>query len=229
MDTRTRSNIGCRTFARLPVIALFMVGSIPLGAQQSANPVSPQEVLKAYRSMDSEGKRLTDDGWYAGAKFFLKPARPPQKRVLAVMDGERVDTSAVPKAGAVEVQVLCSAVGQINPSGRLTFSMATLIDSSGHLIKDPGSDSLHGPSAALVRVYDLVLSDTHWTFGPKREGPIEVKGPAEWRIKTFEFEPWVTIETAIRYLTQLRASSTSEAVKQNADESILKLRHLLEH
>jgi hypothetical protein len=54
-----------------------------------------------------------------------------------------------------------------------------------------------------------------------------MKGPPEWRIETFEFEPWVTIEVAIRYLTQLRDGSNGETITRNADKSITILRRLL--
>jgi hypothetical protein len=77
-----------------------------------------------------------------------------------------------------------------------------------------------------VRPYDLVLTATHWEFGPNLEGPREVKGPPEWRIETFEIEPWVTIEAAIRYLTRLRDESSSGITKRNADESIATFRRL---
>jgi hypothetical protein len=53
-----------------------------------------------------------------------------------------------------------------------------------------------------------------------------VKGPPEWRIETFEIEPWVTIEAAIRYLTRLRDESSSGITKRNADESIATFRRL---
>ena len=82
-------------------------------------------------------------------------------------------------------------------------------------------------SVATERVYDLVLTDTHREFGPRGEGHREVKGLPEWRIETFEFQPWVTIKVAIRYLEQLRDESSSEIIKKNADKSIATLRRLL--
>ena len=83
-----------------------------------------------------------------------------------------------------------------------------------------------GP-APLLRLYDLVLTDTYWEFGPTRDGVHEVKGRPQWRIEAFEFEPWVTIQAAIRYLTQLRDESKSEAIKNNAEKSIAVLRRLM--
>jgi hypothetical protein len=90
----------------------------------------------------------------------------------------------------------------------------------------PAAPGISGP-APLGRPYDLVLTDTHWEFGPQGEGLREVKGSPEWRIETFEFEPWVTVEVAIRYLTRLRDESSSGMMKSNADKSIAILRRLL--
>jgi hypothetical protein len=92
--------------------------------------------------------------------------------------------------------------------------------------RQPAAETMKGPNVPLARTCD-VLTDTHWTFGPKREGPTEVAESAEWRIETFEFEPWVRIEVAVRYLTQLHESSTSELVRRNVHGSIAKLRHVL--
>ena len=84
---------------------------------------------------------------------------------------------------------------------------------------------MRGP-APLARQYELVLTDTYWDLGPGPGAPSAVVGSPEWRIETFESEPWITIDTAIRYLTGLRAESKSETVKNNAERSIAALRRL---
>jgi hypothetical protein len=61
--------------------------------------------------------------------------------------------------------------------------------------------------------YILILTDTYWEFGPKGEGPREVKGPPEWRLENFEHECWVVKDVATRYLTKLRDESSSKAIK----------------
>jgi hypothetical protein len=52
-------------------------------------------------------------------------------------------------------------------------------------------------------------------------GPLnwEIEGPQTWR--------WSTVETALRYVTEMSAKSTDPAVKQNAEKTIAILkRHL---
>lgn len=211
-------------------MSLFCVGEISARAQGDTLPASPNEVLKAYRQMDAKGERLTASGWYRASKFFVKPARPPQHKVLAVMDDEMVDATVLTKGNRAEIQVLCSAVGQVDSLGRFTFVvLPNLIDSSGRPVILPATEAMRGPNAPLTRVYDLVRTDTQWEFGPKGDGPHMVKGTPKWRIETFEFEPWVTIEVAIRYLGELRERSTSEVVRNNAEKSIVILRGMLDH
>jgi hypothetical protein len=223
--------LGPESVSRTQISGLLMLGLFSMSpnqipAQGPASPKSPMEVLQAYRKMDLEGERLTPSGWYRGSTFFVKPGRPPQHNVVAVVDGERIDDHPKVNGNRAEVSVLCSAIGQIDSSGHFTSVVATGTDPSGRPLGQPGIPQMHGP-APLVRVYDLVLTDTHWELGPGGEGLREVKGPPEWRIETFEFEPWVAIKVAIQYLTHLRDESVSEVIKRNADKSIATLRRLL--
>ena len=198
-------------------------------AAQSLNyPNSPKDVLRDYRKLDAEGERLTASGWNKASVYFVRPAPPPRYNVMAVLKEERfkyfVMVSGEKKA---EVVVDCLAMGQIDSSARFTSTVyPPLIDHLGRPTREPSAPPLMYGQAPLQRQYILVLTDTHWEFGPKGEGPREVKGQQEWRIETFEFEPWVTIDAAIRYLTKLRTESSSQLIKKNADTSIATLRRL---
>lgn len=224
-----RGSATCMTMSGLSILTFLFVCLPPASGQAPASPKSPKEVLQAYRKMDAEGERLTASGWYATARFFVKPGRRPQHYVLAVIESERVtDPDPWFKGGSNRVQlgVACSEVGQIDASGRFTTLVApSLIGPSGRSLGLPGTPQIHGP-AAIVRIYDLVLTNTRWEFGLRREGLREVKGPPEWRIVTFELEPVVTVKAAVRYLEQLRDESSSEIIKKNADKSIAILRRL---
>jgi hypothetical protein len=175
--------------------------------------------------MDAEGERLTVEGWYRASRFLVKPSRPPQQYVLALTNGERVtDPDPWFKGNnRAKCSVVCSAKGQIDSSGRFTPVVSPGLAFSPRL----EGPQLRGP-APMVREYDLVLTDTHWEFVPGREDLREVKGSPEWRIDGApEAEPWVTIEAAVRYLTRLRAESSSPTIKSNADKSVATLRLLL--
>ena len=208
------------------ILALVCVGPTALSAQGSAPTNSPTEVVRAYRKMDGAGERLTNSGWYRSSAFFLKPSPPPRRIVMFVIDGERVDGPLPVGGNRAEVQVGQSLVGQIDSSGRFTSVVSPpLIDHLGQSPKQPIAAELYGPEI-IDRVYELVLTNTHWEFGPGGKDLREVKGPPEWRLEHFEYEPEVRIEAAIRYLTRLRDESTSETIKRNVEQSIATLRGL---
>jgi hypothetical protein len=178
--------------------------------------------------MDEQGGRLTASGRDKAAKFFVKPGREPQHHVLEVIGGERIDDGFPLLKGTtrVRIDVSVDARGQIDSDGRFTSVLdPSLIDPSGRPLTRPIHARLRGP-LPIAEIFYLVLTDTYWQFGPNRGGLREVKGSPEWRIETFQFEPSVTIDTAIRYLTKLRDDSGSEVIRSNADQSITILRRL---
>jgi hypothetical protein len=207
-------------------LSVFTGGTARTSAQTGA-PSSPMGVLQAYRKMDSEGERLTPAGWRRAAKYFFRPEPPPAHIVLHVTEGERVaelSPGLMPKESNRRAlgEVMCSALGQIDSSGRFT----SLVSPSGTALPGQSGGKLYGP-VPLIRRYELILTETHWELGPNLEGPREVTGLREWRIETFEAEPWITAETAIRYLTGLRDGSGREVTRRDAERSIVALRRLL--
>jgi hypothetical protein len=169
------------------------------------SPQSPKDVVKAYRSMDANGERLTTDGWKKGNAFFLHPGPPPHDRVLGVMTGEIVGEPTV-KGDKADVWTEFDFVGKVYPNGRFSRSVG-------------GSPPLKGPVAS-GRKYSLVLSDQHPKLGTGHE---TAQGAPEWKIEDFEPNPMVTMDVAIRYLERLRDRTGSDDVKKNADRSISEL------
>ncbi len=146
------------------------------------------------------------------------------------MQTKEVDSAPNPwvKLGdnRVEIESYHDGLGQIDSLGRFTSVIQpSLLDPSGRPVAQSAPPRVRGP-AQLAIIWRLSLTDTYWEFGPNREGPREVKGPLEWRIEEFPFEPSVTIDAAIRYLTKLRDESASAAVRANAEKSIADLGHL---
>jgi hypothetical protein len=61
-----------------------------------------------------------------------------------------------------------------------------------------------------------------YTLSRMDEGP----GPPAWKIDGSPREPHISVDTAIRYVRQLRAQATSSAVVKNADRTISSLKRL---
>jgi len=211
-------------------LSLLLVNTHSVWAQTSPQIQSPKEVLQAYRKMDAEGGRLTATGWRRASKYFVRPGQWLRYRAIEVIWGE-TDPYVLGQVTerSAELAVRCEAVGQIDSTGTFTYTVApSLIDSSGSPAKrHPTMLEMHGPKAPLDRPYDLVFTDTYWEFGPGSKDLREVKGSPEWRIAHFEYQPWVTIQTAIRYLTQLRDESSSDKIKSNAEKSIAILQRVV--
>lgn len=214
--------------SRVLIASLFSCQLTSSVAQTSVVSKTPLEVVKAFRKMDSAGERLTSSGWYKASQFFVKSARPTKQLfiyVIAEHEGMYVNTwHKVLNQQRVDVDF--GAVGQIDSSGRFTSVVApSLIDVLGLPVKKLDPPFMYGPIRCFDQ-YIVVLTDTHWEFGPNGEGPREAKGAPEWRIEHFPYQPRVTVNTAIRYLVKLRDESSNATIKRNAANSIATLRSL---
>ena len=114
------------------MLIFVAVAPIELSAQGPA-PKPPGEVVRAYRKMDSEGGRLTTNGWYRAARFFVKPPSQPRYRIVVVMGGEVIEEHPRIIGNRTKVGLRRDELGQIDSAGRFTSLVApSLLDSSGH-------------------------------------------------------------------------------------------------
>ena len=181
---------------------------------------TPDEVLKGFRTLDAAGVRLTASGWYGSNHFFLRPDKPPKAPIFGVMFGESIYHTKV-EGKTAEVWLLRGTVGQIDAVGHFT----SVVEPELRRLRRAAPDDplITGPTRVDF-VYQLVLTDSYWEFGPNGEGLRQVKGVPQWKLEYFSPEPWVTVDVAIKYLATLREKLSSEIVKKNADESIAALR-----
>ncbi len=169
-------------------------------------PKSPKDVVEDYFQFEVSGGRLTTEGWYKAANFFVRPIPPPQNKKIFVIDK---DFSVWDRPMEIKGTTARVTVG-IEPEGRL--------DSTLHLVPSGLT-----PKAGIW--YDLVLTDKHWELGHNGQTR-EVTGPLEWRIKQCEPAIWITVDTAIRYVTEMRDKTTAPVIKKNADATLAKLKAL---
>lgn len=219
-------NNACRLPTQVVLMLISMaISPIDLPAQGPA-PKPPGEVLRAFRKLDSEGGRLTTNGWYRAARYFVKPVPPPRYRIVEVIKNETIEEHPRIIGNRTKVHTRFDSLGQIDSGGRFTsLVVPSLLDPSGQLTKKPWGPEIHGP-AYFGAVYELVLTDTHWEFTPGRNDLREVRGAPEWRIEGAWRVPAVTVQAAILYLTRLHDESGSEVMKRNATKSIADLQRL---
>jgi hypothetical protein len=220
-DSHSISRLAAQVILMLLALAL---NPSELRAQKPA-PKPPKEVLREFRKMDSEGGRLTINGWYRAAHYFTKSALVPRNRVVEILGEETISEAAINGERATIV-VRTEMLGQIDPSGRFKNQIVpSLLDPSGELHKKPFGLVIYGPTHSSA-TYDFVLTDTHWEFTPDGKDLREVRGALEWKIVGLWRASIVTVPVAIGYLTRLHDETSSEVIKRNAKKSIADIQRL---
>jgi hypothetical protein len=187
------------------IVSLIFVAQVLSLAQSSAGPTkSPKAVVEEFWKMETQGGRLTTDGWRSADRYFVRPIEPPNERVIGVVDNGFSIEDAYMRSGN-------AAVVTINVSG-----LAWKIDSKMRI--RVFLDQVKG-----FVIYDLVLTSKHWEFTPDHRTLREVSGEPEWRIEK-DGDIWLAADTAIRYLSQVRDTATDSVIKKNAEQSLATLR-----
>jgi hypothetical protein len=181
---------------------------IPEPLQGAVAPVeSSARVMHRFAEVETHGKGLTPDGWPELAGFFVKPPKRHWDKILIVGDFQ-IDDSSIEGDRA-------SLAATYVPAGEL--------DSSLRLLNEEEVENSAPLSSACCTEdldYTLVFSEKHWETSPDGESTKESTGPAAWRIEEYPPEPWITIDTAIRYVTQMRENSTDPVIKKNAEQTL---------
>jgi hypothetical protein len=73
-----------------------------------------------------------------------------------------------------------------------------------------------------VEDYDLILTDAHHDLGVN----VGTNGAMGWKISGPSRQPQISVETAIRYVTEMRNQASDAAIKQNAGSALAKLKSL---
>jgi hypothetical protein len=191
---------------------LFIVGML-FAQTESTQVTSHQDALESFWKMETQGSRLTPEGWYKASEFFSgRPSPPPQERAISIVSSScSVGTTSVNQKTA-ELYLFCSEFKILN---------------SKLLLEDPPHNA---PSGGPVLTgmwipFKLVLSDKRWEFGPGIE-PRETKDDAHWRIDGFLTRDFLNRFAAVNYVTERRDKSTDPAIKQNAEKTIAILKDL---
>ena len=173
---------------------LVFVAAAFCNAQSSSPPTkSPKTVVEEFWKMDTEGGRLTEAGWRAADRFFVRPIEPPEDKVILVIDK---DFSVLIVGGI-------GTVWKLNPQ----MQMSVFLDQLKEFF-----------------VNQLVLTNKHWEFAPDHRTLKEVGNAPEWRLEKESNYVYLTVGTAIRYLSQIRDSTTDPVIKKNADRTLEVLR-----
>jgi len=185
------------------VVCLLLGSASAQTGTKAANPKSesisldsPRTVLERYCELDGDGKQLTADGWQEMAGFLLRPEPPNFKLIVVVKDF--VVSDPIIEGDKAKFYVEYLYLGELYP--RLGYT-------DPHIIKD-SPETVRGPIKVRVQ-YTLVRNVQEST----------------WRIEESQFAPHITVEAAVRYVTELKNKTADATVRRNAERTIASLAH----
>jgi len=151
--------------------------------------------------------------WSELSHFFVETPQPQWNKAHIVdVVGVGVDTNG----DLSDVSISTNSLGELDSSLRLSrYPLMRLPPDS------PSASACYGDDHFG---FSLLLSDKQWEIAPG--GAVkQLDSPLAWRIEDTFFEPLITLDTAIRYITQVRAKTTDPVVKTNAARTLTVLEY----
>jgi hypothetical protein len=192
-----------RFFCAVTLITLVSLVAVSVSPQLAdGSTKSPKAVVEEFWKMETDGQRLTTEGWRGADSFFVRPVIPPVKRHIIVIDKDYSVWDPVVKDDTAEVMIgISPPLWNIDSQMRISHFPARDETKSGVAIK-------------------LIRSSKYWHFGPDGRTLKEESGEPEWRIAEPAMSIWLTVDAAIRYATQMRDSSKDPVTKKNATQTL---------
>lgn len=213
---------------RVFVLVFFVGLSISAAARcfsDTGKPIedsvkSPQRVVEELWKAATQGVLLTPDGWDKTARGFADyPVPSPgstvvrdahsSPRPILVTSNDWGVLSCTITGNSAEVVVEYYDVGRIDPLLRYS----------------PGQD--FGPMGKTAMQFTLVFAPAHYPSYTSEGNVLKVDkimtGPAAWQIEKTPAFRWTTVNSAIRYVLEMRAKTNDPLIKKNADETLKEL------
>jgi hypothetical protein len=159
--------------------------------------------------MATQGELLTPDGWSKACGFFTSPTPFAGNKVILVMSnywGPSYEDML--KEDSTDVEMGYIDMGKIDSALRYTPPPKTEFIKTGflyHLVAVPAYSMMYLPDGKVSK---------------------KPAGGRFWQIQGSPGPPWTTVNTAIRYVLEMRDKTTDPAIKKNADQTLAKLLRL---
>jgi hypothetical protein len=191
------------------VIVLTLSEATAVSAQLQANAgMGPREVVERFVQMDLDGKLLTNADNEEASELLYSPYPYSQDRAMIVVDHYELRGPSR-QGNSTTFSIDFHEWGRLNSS--LAFSQE-----EGDIAGKP----------VRVREYVHVARTTlHNELGPNGH-MTTVKGSPSWRIEAIPSGSHISIETAIRYVKEMREKTIDPATKENAGKTIATLEGL---
>jgi len=195
--------------ASLIGLTVFLVPSrAQTGSQTSAEKVpkeSPSQLAHRFVRLESG---LTPDQWSGLASFFVQTPKPQWDKVHIV---DIIHISITTKGNSSHVAISTNSLGDLDSSLRLSDYPPVRLP-----LAVPSTSACYGDD---YFEFNLLLSGKQPALTQSGAGH-QFERPLAWRIEDTSFEPLITLDTAMRYVRQIRNKSADPAVKANAARSL---------
>jgi hypothetical protein len=166
---------------------------------------SPSDVAHRFISLESG---LLPDQWSQLVDFFVETPKPKWNKVHIV---DVVDMGINTNGDSSDVSISTNSLGELDSSLRLSNYPLMRLP-----LVTPSASACYGDD---YFGFNLLLSDRHWEIATG--GTVkEFEGPLAWRIEDSSFEPLITLDTAIRYVRQVREKTIDPVVKKHAARTL---------
>jgi hypothetical protein len=189
---------------------LAILRSLSAGAPLLVQPAgiakeSPSDVAHRFVRLE---RGLLPDQWNELANFFVETPKSQWNKVHIV---DVVHVGIDTNGDSSYVSIFTNSLGELDSSLRLSNypSMRLPLDT-------PSASACYGDDRFG---FNLVLSDKHWEIATDGTAK-EFNGPLAWRIENTSFEPLITLDTAMRYVSQVRDKTTDLDVKMKAARTL---------
>lgn len=158
----------------------------------------PENILSQFAQLQMDGAGLAADESSQLGIFLVHPAQWRQDKIAVARSfGVKRTAFSVNKA---EAYVQYESLGEIDLQLRFTSS---------------------GANGSTVRQnYKLLFDNDYSAVAGTGNDPYAKIGPSRWRIEQTSDEQWVSVATAIKYVTQMRDSTRDPSIKANADKTL---------
>lgn len=178
---------------KVGILAAIGLIAADTALSQTLSPVDA--VCARFKELDSQGEQLTPDGWQRVAALFVNPGKPQLGKIL-VIDGGGLLRSTPERTRAEFKDGKGFAGWEYVLWGQINLPEVRFSEANG---LPPGIK---------------VKEESRLTRVP---GP---SGVPEWRIEGPVPVPRLTVESATRYVTEVRANTKDATVRKNADRTL---------
>jgi hypothetical protein len=180
----------------------------PTGPHKSSEATDQKSPLGVARRFVRLESNLLPDQWGQLADFFTQTPKPQWNKVDIV---DIIKIAVETKGNSSHVSISTNSLGELDSSLRLSDYPPKRLP-----LRVPSTSACYGDD---YFEFNLLLSGKQPVVTQSGAAD-QFERPLAWRIGDTSFEPLITLDTAILYVSHMREKAKDPAVKKNATRSL---------